>query len=196
MSSSIRRSTNYTPYPTEQHINSGNDIDERELINFWDAEHSPFGDELGEVDRQAQKYGWSQDQVAQQLMNDTIPVLRQAGEQNYSTPYAGMPTLEAGFRFFKDNPEQYNSGASYSNGYAGWVDRKGRMLWHSPEIQQWWQYSPYNPDNIYDGQPMATYEVPIGRIHVNDDGSISSINTNPTITNGNILLNDVIVTPQ
>ena len=54
--------------------------------------------------------------------------------------------LEAGLRFYKEHPDQYNPGQS---NYQQLVNKRAEEVWHSPEIQNW--YKTYRNRSLEEG---------------------------------------------
>lgn len=114
---------------TEQHINTGNPIDSRTLINFHYAPN-PYADAIGYAASKSKTY------------KDYVNMLR-VGEpyadkqvSKLDKNIANTTDLEAGFRMYKNNPTSYNPGQS---NYVQLVNKRAEEVWQSPEIQSWYK---------------------------------------------------------
>lgn len=108
---------------TGQHINNGRAIEARELINYYGDNDNPYTVLINAARN-------SKDYIGTLLKGekyaDRLAKKKQGREKTN--------VLEAGFRFYKDNPTKYNPGQS---NYQQLVNKRADEVWASPEIQNW-----------------------------------------------------------
>ena len=108
---------------TGQHINNGRAIEARELINYYGDNDNPYTVLINAARN-------SKDYVGTLLKGekyaDRLAKKKQGREKTN--------VLEAGFRFYKDNPTKYNPAQS---NYQQLVNKRANEVWASPEIQSW-----------------------------------------------------------
>lgn len=126
----------------------GNAVKAAQLINFYKDSFNPYDEAImyslkkAGYDKPGNVYDYK----------DYINYLEQ-GEKYadkkakiYSKKYGDKNVLEAGFRFYKEHPDQYNPGQS---NYPQLVDKRGEEVWGSPEIQNW--YKTYRKRSLEEG---------------------------------------------
>lgn len=120
---------------TGQHINDGRTVEARELINYYGDNDNPYTVLINAARN-------SKDYVGTLLKGekyaDRLAKKKQGREKTN--------VLEAGFRFYKDNPTKYNPG---QHNYQQLVNKRANEVWVSPEIQNW--YKTYSKRSLEEG---------------------------------------------
>ena len=144
----------YNANGVKQHINSGIDIDERDLVNFHD-ERNPYGEAENYADKASVKgisdKAWSDGTGLRQAHNKYIKYLTKG--ESYADRQAEViknapktHVLEAAFSKFKNSPNSYNPGQP---NYVELVNKRADEVWNSPEIQNW--YKTYRKRSLENG---------------------------------------------
>lgn len=119
---------------TRQNINVlGEALEPRRLVNFY-ADFDPYLEAIEYVERKNN----SKDRYDKKNIE-----LLELGEnyadkkaKEYEQQYGNKHVLYNAFKFYKEHPNQYNSGQS---NYQQLVNKRAEEVWNSPEIQQWWE---------------------------------------------------------
>ncbi len=119
-----------------QHINKYNDaVDSRFLINYYKDKDNPYTVLLNAA-RNSKDYKGTL--LRGERYADKLAKQKQGREKTN--------VLEAGFRFYKEHPDQYNPGQP---NYQQLVNKRAEEVWHSPEIQNW--YKTYRKRSLEEG---------------------------------------------
>lgn len=144
----------YNSNGTQQHINPGEDIDERELVNFHD-ERNPYREAEEYADKASVKgisnKAWRDGTAMTQAYNRYIDYLAkgEAYADKQAKTIKNTPkthVFEAAFSKFKNNPNSYNPGQP---NYQQLVNKRAEEVWGSPEIQSW--YKTYRKRSLEEG---------------------------------------------
>ena len=129
---------------TGQHINQGNAIDPRELVNFYVDEYDPYTGAMLYTHNKTKAISFDKDVYNRQLALGE----RYADSQvkKYEQEYGNNHVLHNAFKYYKEYPNKYNPGQP---SYQQLVNKRADEVWNSPEIQNW--YKTYKNRSLENG---------------------------------------------
>lgn len=116
---------------TGQHINPGNSINERDLVNFYKDEVNPYNASINYADRRS---GDNIQKFYEYLEGGEHYADKQADK--YKQQYSNRNILQVAFEDYKNNPNGYNPG---QHNYQQLVNKRANEVWASPEVQTWYK---------------------------------------------------------
>ena len=145
--------------PAKQYINNGHDVWARDLVNYYKDYWNPyetaiayakkkvlgenrefyrpvnFGGNEEAYKESLEKYNRQKAAIDSVLVGGEAYADRQARENRDNM---NINVLEAAFRDYKANPNNYNPG---QRNYSTLVNKRANEVWNSPEIQSWYRRS-------------------------------------------------------
>lgn len=115
------------PIKAKQNIGVG-DTEEGLLINY-NPNDNPYSSATSYIFQKAKNW---EDNL--RMMKETEAYADRIAVKNESAPSKSY--LQAGFEFYKNNPQEYNPG---QDNYVELVDKRADEVWGSPEVQNWYK---------------------------------------------------------
>lgn len=142
---------------TGQHINPGEDVDARLLLNYYKDTWNPYNEAIEYAKNKANKLLINPDKDNKRRSleeydldmadyykryDQVVDSILKAGERyadNQAKKKSSSITgnvMQAAFRDYKNNPNGYNPAQT---NYQELVNRRADEVWNSPEIQEWYK---------------------------------------------------------
>lgn len=172
---------------TGQHINDGRTVRPEHLLNFFVDSYDPY--------TAAMQYATSKAKTKNgQIDEDKYNNLLVEGEsyadskvKEYEETYGKNNTLYNAFKYYKENPFNYNPGQP---NYQQLVNKRADEVWNSPEVQEWYKNSVYN-GYASGGGIEYSYTKPLDNVYIDSEGNV--LDPSVPSAKGTIRTPDVVI---